>query len=237
MTKVFFNGECVQMLRTNNKEGSVTYGYAGQDLGNGKIAVYVPAIGICAVTKGTEPETVHISEVLLPRATIRAKLLSAFKGGKKLSFIREVACEGEAVLQLVELEVNEGTVDEILRNLCLNTQKGKRTGVCLRDVNGCFENLAAIGRIIREYSAQELISLHEAWSNGCNNGNFCEFIVGGNKRALTHRYEDKVNDVLYNDGIHKSKRRAELKASLKTICKAAKSSASNTNQLVYISLK
>lgn len=237
MTKVFFNGECVQMLRTNNKAGSVTYGYAGQDLGNGKIAVYVPAIGICTVTKGAMPEVVHIAEVLMPRATIRTKLLDAFKGNKKLSFIREVTCEGEAALQLVELEVNEGTVDKILHNLCLNTQKGKRTGVCLRDVNDCFENLTAIGRVIREYSAQELIDLHEEWNNGCNNGNFCEFIVGRNRRALTHRYEDKVNDVLYDDGIHKSKRRAELKASLKTICKAAKSSASNTNQLVYISLK
>ena len=233
------NGVCVHTLKTNNTKNSVMFGYAGQDLGDGRYAVYAPTIGICTVVKGAMPETVVITGVLMPRAEIRSELLNAFKNNKKLSFMHEVSAidADDVALRLVELEVNENTVDNILNNVSLNTQKGKRTGICLRDINNYFQNLTAIGRVIREYSAQELVDLHEEWENGCNNGNFCEYIVSGNKRALTHRFEAKVNDVLYYDNTHKSKRRAELKASLKTVCKSVRSSASNTNQLVYINLK
>lgn len=240
MTQILnVDGACVSTCKTNNTKGSAMYGYAGQDLGDGRYAVYVPTIGICTVTKGVEPETVVITGVLMPRAKIRSELLKAFKSGKKLSFMHEVKAvdADDVALRLVELTVNESTVDGILDNVSLNTQKGKRTGICLRDINDYFANLTAIGRIVREYSAQELIDLHEEWQNGCNNGNYCEFIVGENKRALTHRFNAKVNDVLYYDGVHKAKRRAELKASLKTVCKSVRSSASNTNQLIYISLK
>lgn len=240
MTRILdFDGNCVHTLKTNNTKASAMYGYAGQDTGDGRYVVYAPTVGICTVVKGAMPETVVITGVLMPRAKIRSELLKAFKGNKKLSFMHEVSATDadDVALRLVELEVNENTVDGILNNLSLNTQKNKRTGVCLRDINDYFANLTAIGRIVREYSAQELVDLHNEWENGCNNGNFCEYIVGRNKRALTHRFDSKVNDVLYNDGVHKSKRRAELKASLKTVCKAVRSSASNTNQLVFINLK
>lgn len=233
------NGVCVHTLKTNNTKSSAMYGYCGQDTGDGRYVVYVSDIGICTVIKGDMPETVVITGVIMSREKIRSELLKEFKGNKKLSFMHEVKAinADDIALRLVELEVNENTVDDILDNVSLNTQKNKRTGVCLRDINDYFANLTAIGKIIREYSAQELIDLHNEWENGCNNGNFCEYIVGRNKRALTHRFDTKVNDVFYDDGIHKSKRRAELKASLKTVCKAVQSSASNTNQLVYINLK
>lgn len=240
MTKILtIDGVCIHTLKTNNTKNSAMYGYAGQDTGDGRYVVYAPTVGICTVVKGAMPETVTITGVLMSRAEIRAELLKAFKNNKKLSFMHEVSAinADDVALRLVELEVNENTVDGILNNVSLNTQKNKRTGICLRDINDYFINLTAIGRIVQEYSAQELIDLHNDWENGCNNGNFCEFIVGRNKKALTHRFDAKVNDVLYSDGIHKSKRRAELKTSLKTVCKAVRSSASNTNQLVYINLK
>lgn len=229
-------GKIVKVMKTNKKQGSKMFGYCGQELKNGVCAVYVEGLGICAVEKSNEPETVVITGILVSADTIAEKILGDFKNGKKLAVMVESA-ENRDILEVLEIPVNKKTIGVIMESLSLNTA-GKKFGVCIRNISDNIEKLSAIGEKVLSFSADTLEKIASEFAEtGANNGNFAEYLLSGNEKDITDRFRAKKNDVYIKLDAFKTARRWELKTTLKYTNKSKKSSASNTNMLFSETVK
>ena len=230
MTIIKFNGKTVGTSKTANR-GDMK-GYCGQKLKNGIYAVYVASLGICSVVKGAEAETVEITGIIKPVSEIRAEILVSFKGNKKLAVMTET--DNGKTLEVLEIPVNKSTIETILTCVSLNTT-GTRCGVVIRDVKDNIARLAEIGSAVLRCPASDLIEIANTYNEG-NNGNFAEFLLSGNEADILDRFRKKAADVYVKLDAFKTVRRWELKCSLITVNKSAKSSASNTNMLSYFTM-
>lgn len=229
-------GKIVKVMQTNKKQGSVMYGYCGQDFKNGVCAVYVPTIGICSVGKTSEPETVVITGVLVKAGKMKNEILKDFTDNKKLAVMIESE-EDKRVLEVLEIPVNTKTIDLIMECVELNNANGK-FGVCVRNVNDNITKLATIGNKVLSFPADRLEEIAEEYhSTGSNNGNFSEYLLSGNIKDIIDRFRAKKNDVYIKLEPFKVERRWELKTTLKYTNKGKKSSASNTNFLYHEKIK
>lgn len=234
MTKVLFNGKVVKVMKTSNK-GSMK-GYCGQELKSGKFAVYVEDIGICSVVKGKAPEEVEITGVIVPAEIIVNAILDDFRHGKKLAVMVESPTD-KSVLKVLEIPVNKRTISMIMSCLSLNTTT-KKVGVVIRNVNDIIDKLATVGNTVLEFPSSRLEEIKAEYEKtGSNNGNFAEYLLSGDEKDIFDRFRPKKNDVIIKLDAFKSKRRWELKTTLKYVNKSKKSSASNTNMLYSISNK
>lgn len=212
------------------------FGYCGQELKNGVCAVYVENIGICAVKKSNEPETVVITEILVSADTIAEKILADFKNNKKLAVMVENA-ENKNVLEVLEIPVNKKTIGVIMESLSLNTA-GKKFGVCIRNISDNIEKLSTVGYKVLSFSSDTLGKIANDFAEtGANNGNFAEYLLSGNEKDITERFRNKKNDVYVKLDAFKAERRWELKTTLKYTNKSKKSGASNTNMLFSTTVK
>lgn len=230
------NGEVVKVMQTNKKPGSKMYGYCGQDLKNGVCAVYVDSIGICAVEKTCEPETVVITGILVKVEKMKKDILKDFTNNKKLAVMIESE-EDKRVLEILEIPVNTKTIDLIMECLELNNANGK-FGVCVRNVNDDIAKLATIGNKVLSFPADRLEEIAaEYHATGSNNGNFSEYLLSGNIKNIIDRFRAKKIDVYIKLEPFKTKRAWELKTTLKYTNKGKKSSASSTNFLYHEKIK
>lgn len=225
MTTIKFNGKVVGTNKTANR-GDMA-GYCGQKLKNGTYAVYVPAMGICSVVKGAEAETVEITGIVKPIAEIREEILASFRNNKKLAVMTET--DNGETLEILEIPVNKSTIETILTCVSLNTTSS-RCGVIIRDVKDNVARLAEIGSTVLRYPASDLLEIAEAYNVG-NNGNFAEFLLSGNEADIFSRFRKKSIDCYVKLESFKTVRRWELKCSLITVNKSARSGASSTNML------
>lgn len=230
MTTIKMNGKTVGTCRTANR-GEMC-GYCGQKLKSGVFAVYVSSIGICAVIKGEEPETVEITDIIKSITEIRAEILASFKNGKKLAVMTET--DNGKTLEILEIPVNRSTIEIILNCVTLNTTT-TRCGVVIRDVKDNIARLAEIGTKVLSCPASDLIEIAETYNEG-NNGNFAEMLISGKESDVLDRFRKKSVDCYVKLESFKTVRRWELKCSLVTVNKAVRSSASNTNMLAYFTM-
>ena len=194
MTKIFYRGNCVAVFRTNNRKGTISYGYVGQQVKD-KLLVFVPDMGICVVEKRNAIEEMDVISIEHTMEEIEKEILKQFPNNKKLAICFEVKRGNGSVIQCWEIPVNKSTVHHIANNLSMNTVP-HRYGLCIRDTKDKLVTIASYGKLMAEFDSEQLESLKRQYVDheGLNNGNFMEFLLSGNKEDLEKPFRDKHNE-------------------------------------------